>query len=746
MTPNNTQETPVADAKGQELFAKLKSWFEMEHQRQQINRYQMALDCDYYDGAQWTADEARRIRQRGQNPIVFNEIAPTINWLIGTERRTRRDFKILARNSQSKEAENDALVKTKLLKYLDDVNRSPFSRSQAFDDAMKAGMGWLEVGISTDPDDEPVFVRHEAWQHMLHDSVSTTKPDLSDSRYLFRFKEVDLDVAEAYFPDKITELRRAATLGDLNGMGEPGYDEWNGAWPTGAPVAADGTPMRWITSTVDTLNPRQRVSLVECWYRVPTRERVKGGTSSQDRTRMTMRVAIFTKHDLLLDAPTPYNHQRFPFVPIWAYRRKSTGLPYGPIRNIRGPQDDLNKRMSKSQFILSVNQIRMEKGAIDKKVMDVEELRDEVASPDGVAIFADGALSGGKVQVREHGDIAQGHLALADRDSQAIRSVSGVTMEQRGQSASGASGKAILAKQDQGQMVTAELFDNTLLAHQLEGELVLSLVEQFYTEEKTFSVTGERFALDYQTINKRDPVTGQVLNDVTRHQAAFVIGEAPWRQALAEAAFESAMQMLGQLAPVAPQVVTAIIDLVFEWSDLPNKQTILQRIRQVTGMSDPDEGDTPEQQQQKAQQAAMSKAQFEAEMAQLQATIREAQAKGQKLEAEAMAKRLEALYMATQGAQVIAANPLVTPVADELLKSAGFVDASPAPAGVLDPAAMPHPQETAAMEQAEPVQEPSMAEAAEPTAMPELLQADGALAGHEAGIQTPEADGFSRPA
>ncbi len=726
MIEQNTK--PLDKLAEAELLAKLKSWFEMEMQRQQVNRYQMALDCDYFDGIQWTADEARRIRQRGQNPIVFNEIAPTINWLIGTERRARRDFKILARNNKAKDAEADAQTKTKLLKYIDDVNRSPFNRSQAFDDAMKAGMGWLEVGVSTDPDDEPVFVRHEAWQNMLHDSVNTPKVALDDSRYVFRFKEVDLDVAEAYFPDKVQELRRAATLGDLQGIGDPGDDEWSGAWPTGSPVAADGTPMRWITTSVDALNPRPRVSLVECWYRVPTRERVEGGTSSQDRTRMTIRVAIFTKHDLLLDAKSPYKHNRFPFVPVWAYRRKADGLPYSPIRNIRGPQDDLNKRMSKSQFILSINQIRIEKGAIDKEVMDVEELRDELAAPDGVAIFQDGALSGGKVQVREHGDIAQGHLALADRDSAAIRSVSGVTMEQRGQAANGQSGKAILAKQDQGQMVTAELFDNTLLAHQMEGELVLSLIEEYYTEEKTFSVTGERFKLDYVTINQRDPVTGQVLNDVTRHKAAFVIGEAPWRQALAEAAFESAMQMLGQLAPVAPQVVTAIIDLVFEWSDLPNKQTILQRIRSVTGQSDPDEGDTPEQQQQKQQQAEMSKAQFEAQMAQMQAEIREAQAKGEKLEAEAMAKRLEALYMAAQGAQVIAANPMVTPVADELLKSAGFVDANQA-AGVLDPAAMPA--------QPMPMEQEPMP--------PELMQTDGLMQGSMDGSITPEADGFSQP-
>ena len=727
-TDTVTKERPAQadDAKNRELFAKLKSWFEMEHQRQQVNRYQMALDCEYYDGIQWRPDEAAAIRRRGQNPIVFNEVKPTIDWLIGTERRTRRDFKVLARNNQAKDAENDAQVKTKLLKYLEDVNRSPFNRSQSFDDSMKAGLGFIEIGITSDPEDEPVFHRHESWVNCLHDSIGTTKPDLSDSRYFFRFKEVDLDVAQAYFPEKAEELQRAATFGDTSAFGGPGDDEWAGAWPTGELSTTDGTPLRWITHNFEALNPRQRVSLVECWYRVPTREKTNIGGTSQDRTRMTMRVAVFTKHDLLIDAPSPYKHNRFPFVPVWAYRRKADGMPYGPIRNIRGPQDDLNKRMSKAQFLLSINQMRIEKGAIDKETMDVEELREEMAAPDGVAIFQDGALSGSKVQVREHGDIAQGHLALADRDSAAIRSVSGVTMEQRGQSSNGQSGKAILAKQDQGQMVTAELFDNLLLAHQLEGELTLSLIEQFYTEEKTFSVTGERFALDYTTINQADPVTGEKVNDVTRHKAAFVIGEAPWRQALAEAAFESAMQMLGQLAPVAPQVVTAIIDLVFEWSDLPNKQTILQRIRQVTGMADPDEGETPEMQAQKAQQAQMQQAQFEAQMAGLQADIREAQARGEKLDAEAMAKRLESLYMAAQGAQVIAANPLITPVADELLKSAGFVDAQGA--GVIDPGVAPA--------QAEPLP-------TEPP--PELMQADGALAGSMQGSITPEADGFSQP-
>lgn len=703
---------PRDDAAKRDLFIKLKSWFEHEHMLQQVNRYQMALDCDYYDGDQWLPHEAADVRARGQNPIVYNEIKPTLDWLIGTERRTRRDFKVLARANKAKEAADDAQLKTQLLKYLDDVNRAPFERSRAFDDAIKAGMGWIEVRVTSDPEDELIALRSESWRNMLHDSIQARhRPDPDEWRYVFRFKEVDLDVAQAYFPDQTEALERASTMGDWTGLD----DDWNGAWPTGRITSSNDLPARWITYNPESelTNPRKRVSLVECWYRAPTRETTGKGASTQDRTRMAMRVAIFTKHDLLLDLDSPYSHGKFPFVPLWCYRRKGDGLPYGVVRNIRGPQDDLNKRMSKAQFLMAVNQLRVEEGAIDEAVMDMEEIRAEVAAPDGIAVFAKGALSGQKVQVRDGKDLAQGHVAMAERDAVAIRSVSGVTMENRGVSSSAASGKAILAKQDQGSMVTAEVFDNMLFAHQLEGELALALIEQWYTEEKTFSVTGDRYKLDYYTINERDPATGQRLNDVTRHKATFVIGEAPWRQALAEAAFESAMNMLAQLAPVAPQVVTSIIDLVFEWADIPNKQTILQRIRAATGASDPDKGDSPEQQKLKRQQQALAQAQFQAQMAQMQATIAEARAKGEKLSAEAMAKRMEALYMTAQAAQVLTMAPQIAPVADELARSVGFQDQSG----------------DAALGAPVPVQ---------PTQpMPPAQQADGALAGSQAGIESP---------
>ncbi len=51
----------------------------------------MALDQDFYDNLQWDPEDAATLRDRGQMPLVYNEVAPMVDWVIGTERRTRVD-------------------------------------------------------------------------------------------------------------------------------------------------------------------------------------------------------------------------------------------------------------------------------------------------------------------------------------------------------------------------------------------------------------------------------------------------------------------------------------------------------------------------------------------------------------------------------------------------------------------------------------------------------------------------------
>lgn len=610
-------EHPLDSQEARELHSKLLGWFVTERDLQADNRYQQSLDCDFYDGLQWSEEDAQVLRDRGQAPLVINQIKPMVDWILGTEKRTRVDFKVLPREEDDVKA---AEVKTKLLKYLSDVNRTPFNKSQAFADAVKAGIGWLEAGVNPDGDAEPIYDRAESWRNVLYDSNSKAR-DLSDARYLFRWKWVDLDVAVAAFPDREEVLRAAAN-------GSTHAEEEDEMWYLGARTTSstEDWPIGGRRARLGSNGgcPRERVKLIECWYRKPCRvcETDEYGRTSS-RFLMQMRMALMTEDALIMEGPSPYRHNRFPLVPVWCYRRDRDNAPYGVIRNVRDNQEDLNKRASKALHVLSTNQIVAEEGA----VQDWDMLRDEASRPDGIIVKRRGA----ELQLIQDKALAEEHLRLMELDSRMIREVSGVTGENMGRETNAISGRAILARQEQGSVVTAEVFDNYRYACQLLGELQLSLVEQFYTEPKVIRLVGERGRLEWIPVNQVQP-DGTVLNDITARQADFQIGEQDYRQSLRMAMFETMADLVGKLSP---EIAINMLDLVVEMSDVPNKEEIASRIRRINGQVDPTREPTPEEVQalQAAQQQQAMALQIQAQAAQLD--LAEKEAKIAKLQAEA---------------------------------------------------------------------------------------------------------------
>ncbi len=687
-------KSPLDGPVNQKRLTRLRDWFQGEVDRQASNRYQMALDCQYYDSLQWSEEEAEVLMDRGQSPCVYNEIKPTIDWLIGTEQRTRIDYKVLPRR---KEEADLAEVKTKLLKYLSDTNGSAYQRSRAFAAACKSGVGWLEVGLRGDESDEPLFYRAEDWRYMLYDSQSL-EADLSDARYVFRWKWVDLDVAEAMFPKRKAVIQRSAVT--LENLDEG--DEDDPSYYLGARVSEPGSDYQRIGKYRPydgaSMGPtrRDRVKLVEAWYREPERKAVlrgggmlsgqdydasnpeqaraiEEGASVYDGLVMQVRCAIYVADGLLYEGPSPYRHGRFPFVPIWAYRRTLDNAPYSPIRVMRDSQDSLNKRGSKALWILSSNRIVMEEGAVD----DIEMLRDEAARPDAIIV----KNRGKELIIDRDVQLADQHLRLMDRDALAIRNTGGVTAENLGRETNASSGKAIIARQDQGGVITSELFDNLKQATQWAGEIELSLVEQFFTEEKVVRLVGDRGNASFVEVNTVDPATGQVVNDITATKADFVVSQQDYRDTLRIAMFESLFEIVGRLAQMNPQVALNLLDLVVEMADVPNRDELVARIRQMNGQRDPQAEPTPEEQQQlqaqaqaqQAQQQMMMEAQ-QVELAKLKAEVAKLGSDVEKAQAESINTRLEAMYSALQSAQIVAQAPGAAVMADEIMKGAGFSD------------------------------------------------------------------------
>ncbi|WP_288075952.1 hypothetical protein [Pseudomonas sp.] len=679
--PQGKKRHPLDSEKNQQLHHKCMAMYQQELDRQAENRQEQAIDEDFYDNIQWTEADARQLRERGQDPLVFNVIASSINWVVGTEKRGRTDFKVLPRR---KEDGKPAQRKSELLKYLSDVNRSPFHKSRAFEDAVKTGIGWIEAGVQDGDDGEPIYDRYESWRNILWDSACTER-DMSDCRYIFRTKWVDLDIATAMFPGRVGLLRQTAQEIDRLGLDSDGDDAMDSA-----ELAREnyGT-----TRTSFNDYQRQRVRLIECWIRLPVKvKRMQGGQFRGEvydeyspghaealesgastiavKTMMRMHVSIFTTAGMLYVGESPYRHNGFPFTPIWCYRRGRDGMPYGMIRGMRDIQYDINKRAAKALHILSTNKIIMDEGAVD----DLDELSEEVARPDAIIVKKQGK----ELTLNAERELAPAHMELMSRSIAMIQQQSGVTDEAMGRTTNATSGIAIQARQNQGSMATAGIFDNLRFAYQVHGEKQLSLIEQFFTEEKQFRITNMRGQPTYIAIND-----GMPENDIIRTKADFIISENDWRATIRQSQVEELMAVLGQLAPVAPQLALVMIDLIVEEMDIGNREELVKRIRSVTGMSDPDQEEPTEEEIARAQQqqveAQKADAMFQAELAIKQADAQKKQADAVKAQAGAQqimgilaGQNVTTQKQALETALAMLSAPSIVPVADTVLHEAGF--------------------------------------------------------------------------
>ncbi|WP_159953034.1 hypothetical protein [Rhizobium sp. 18065] len=674
MTGNRLDSQPM-----QRLHLRLLDTWQREADRQAPNRRDQAIDEDMYDNIQYDPDDEQTLRDRGQMPLVFNVTATTLDWVIGSEKRSRTDFKVLPRRKQDGEP---ARRKSELLKYLSDVNRTPFEVSRSFEDAAKIGVGWMEDAWRGDDEGEPIYSGYESWRNMLWDSTAI-KMDLEDGRFVGRNKWIDLDVACAIFRKRKSLLRRSVDEGN-NLMASDAYGDFV---MDQLELESQSRGESGSTSDRVTGYQRQRVRIIEMWFRMPVNApRLSGGMFSGEiydefseghieavdsgeaeiiiKPMMRTYVALMTTVGLLWVSESPYRHNRWPFTPIWNKRRGRDLMPYGIIRNIRDIQRDINKRASKALHIISTSKVIMDAGAVE----DLDAFTEEVARPDAVIV----KNKGFELKIDADRELSQYHLEMMSRNIQMLQQVGGVTDENLGRSTNAVSGVAIQARQEQGALATAKLFDNHRFAQQVRGEKLLSIMEQYMSSEKQFRITNQRGSAEYITINDGLPD-----NDIVRTKADFVISEEDHRASVRQAQVAELLDLLGKLAPLAPQVVMVSLDLIVESMDIPQRDELVKRIRQVTGMSDPDaeEEDQETQDRKKAaeQQNQLSIQQVMAQLKLLVANAAKSEAQAEEIRSKIAKNNIETQRTALDAAGTVAAIPAVADVADHLLHESGFV-------------------------------------------------------------------------
>lgn len=670
------------------LLSKLVSWRHEARELLADERREQYLDADFYDGKQYTDEDWQALIARGQAPLVYNLVGPAVDWIVGTERRTRVDWKILPRGSEDVEA---AQAKQALVKYVADANNLGWERSAAFKDAAIVGVGWTEEFLRSDDLEEEIGIRRVDWKCMWRDPFARSL-DLSDCRYLIHERFIDLDYALAIWPERADQLRAAAVSYadvDLDSMD----DEIDvPAMFFGTPTDRHQRPFRYLGTTGSDRHARQRVRVAVTWFRRPMvskkiRAKIadygelngviydtsnpehaaaqnKGAISLIDSVTDAIWYGVWVPGQmatLLQLGPSPFRHNRLPFTPYWCYRGHRDGAPYGVVRRVRDPQEDYNKRRSKALHAASANRVMYESDAVNEE--DEDDFLDEVGRPDAQLRLNPNGLN--KVKIETGLDVARTHMELMAESKQQVYEGSGVTRENMGQDTAAQSGRAILAKQQQGAVVTAELFDNYRLGIQLSGRKTLSLVEQFMTAPKQIRILGPDKQDEFLTINEPyiDEATGEVMfkNDVTRGMADFVVDQQDYRETVRMAMAEQLFETIGRLPP---EVALQLLDLAVELTDIPNKDEIVRRIRSLNGQT-PQPVD-PAQAEQQARQQQSEQMMAELDMRERAARIGKDEAAADNLRAQAQVKRVEGKARAMDTAGLIASALPLAPEADRL--------------------------------------------------------------------------------
>jgi hypothetical protein len=409
------------------------------------------------------------------------------------------------------------------------------------------------------------------------------------------------------------------------------YEIWYRKWVRGYVMTLpNGTTME-----ADFDNPRHNEAIVS------------GIATIKQATFQKVRLAWYTGPHFLYDVPSPYKHGHFPYVPFFGYREDLTNVPYGLIRAMISPQQEINARKSKMLWSLNSRRVVADSDA----VLDHSRTMQEVARPDAYVILNANRKPNSTFRVEPGADLAAQQFQVMQEAKQEISEASGIHKSMQGQQSGATSGLAINSLVEQGLNTLAEINDNFRYSRRLVGEMLFELVKQNLMQGPVKVKIGEGKQQKVIVLNAKvqDLKTGEMvtINDVAKVKAKVVLDDVPSTPTYRM----QQLQMLTEITKsLPPQLQGFVIDFVIEATDLPSRHELADRLRAAVGIQDPEQqqAQAKAQQQAQAMQQDIAQKTFVLDAAERAARIRKINAEAEKAMAETRRAKFEPIVRTPQ--------------------------------------------------------------------------------------------------
>jgi len=518
------------------------------------------IDDDYYHNYQLTSAERAVLRKRRQPDGTFNHVRLAVNGTLGVIIQGSSDPRAYPREPKD---EASADIASKTLRFSADESNFPATKFDCAKNYLVEGSCAVIIEVDGDRRVAPGQIR---WEELVYDPRSR-RQDFKDAKYL--------GIAKWQYADDVIRANPGAKIDIEAALTSSSFldDDITRDRPNGSSLA-------WCD------RKERRVLVVEIYY--------------LDGERWIR--AVFHAGGILSVTVSPYqDDKKRPCCPIEAqscYVDRENNR-YGIVRDMRSPQDEINKRRQKLLYLVSVRQLQQV--SPDAAEVSADEARREAARPDGV-------IPAGW-QVVPTQDMASGQANLLAEAKAEIERM-GPNPAVLGRQGENQSGRANLVRQQAGMTEQAVIFTGI-------DEWELRVYRQMWHRQRQFwkapmwaRVTGEENKPEFVGVNQ--PVTdefGQVLgyeDTLGQLDVDIILDRTPDTANLQQEQFA----MLAELAK-AGALGQNPGPLLLQASSLPEKKKLIEKLQ--------GEGAQPTPEQQQAQQLQLQAAAIK--LAQDQAAI-----------------------------------------------------------------------------------------------------------------------------
>lgn len=606
------------------------------------DRARYVEDVRFIAGDQWDEKQRNAREKDGRPCLTVDKLSQYVKQVVNDSRQNRPGIKV--RPVDSGADVETAGIFNGLIRHIEDRSNADTAYDTALESAVKGGFGFFRISREYASDksfeQELCFKRIRNPLTVLYDP-NCQEPDGSDAKRVFLWEDMDKDEFEATYPD--------AEVVDWDAIDVKLMD-----WYAGEKVRI--AESYWVEMEDVTMHQLADGSIA-------TDREVQEATAEGvmvppiiDTRVLPQRVVKWAKFNgsEYLEGPTTEPGKWIPIVPVWGNEVDIEGevIHTGMIHSAKDAQRLYNYSRTASAERLAKPGVYV---AADGQVADYASDWDGTDRNVAVKRYSPLDINGTPLPPPRYDatDIPSALVQDMQVSEHDIQGALGMYNASLGQQSNEKSGKAIMARQREGDMANFHYHDNLARAIRHAGRILVDLIPKIYDTKRVVRVLGIDGTAEMATIDPAQPQANQKVGSnpiynlgVGEYDVSVSVGPSYTTQR------QEASEAMAQMFQGNPQLMGVIGDLFFRNQDWPGADDIAERLKmmlppniqqaeQQKGQASPEVQQVMQQAQQVMQQAQQQIQQRDQALQQAGRALQSLEQKVQQLEADRQAQMAE---------------------------------------------------------------------------------------------------------